>query len=134
MKIFLIEDDSFFVGDIKYILEDENHEVTVCDEPDKAIEQIDTLNQYDIIILDIMMMAGDMTLEKAKEFRYSSALDSGEIIFKLIRRHHPEIKIIVLTARDLGDIQTNFSKEKNTLTLIKPLDDEKTERLLDMIK
>ena len=134
MKILLIEDDDFFSSDIKFILEDEGHEVDVIDDSDTVIDRIGTLKGYDIIILDIMMLAGDKALGKAKKIKNADKLDTGEILYKLIRKEHRDIRIIILTARDFGDMRINFESEKNTQTLSKPLDDRTLSNLIELIE
>jgi len=53
-KILVVDDNSIHLFLIQNILVDKNYDVTIADHPKKAVELI-SINEYHIIILDIMM-------------------------------------------------------------------------------
>lgn len=68
MKLLVIEDEPKVASFLKQGLEEQNHEITLCHDGNNAIK-LAKENQYDVIILDIMIPQMD-GLEVAKELRH----------------------------------------------------------------
>jgi DNA-binding response OmpR family regulator len=68
MKLLVVEDEPKVASFLKQGLEEQNHEITLCNDGKNAIKLAQE-NQYDVIILDIMIPQMD-GLEVAKELRH----------------------------------------------------------------
>ena len=81
MNVFIVEDSEAMRGNLRSLLSD-LHDVNIvgysADEPD-AIEQINALLP-DVVVLDLNLQTG-----------------SGIAVLKNIKKHHAEIKVMVLT-------------------------------------
>ena len=82
MRILVIEDDKKVASFIKRGLKEENYAVDVSHNGEDKL-YLSRINEYDIIILDIMLPGKD-----------------GFQVCKELRRSHVSIPIIMLTARD----------------------------------
>jgi two-component system, OmpR family, copper resistance phosphate regulon response regulator CusR len=67
MKLLVVEDEPKVASFLKQGLEEQDHEITLCNDGKNAIKLAQE-NQYDVIILDIMIPQMD-GLEVAKELR-----------------------------------------------------------------
>lgn len=91
MKILLIEDDHQMQELLKDYLQNYDFEVFVYEDPIKALESFEQNNQYDLIVLDLMM----------------PKLDGFEVCKRI--RKTSEIPIIISSARDaIGDKELAF--------------------------
>jgi len=91
MKILLIEDDMQMQELLKDYLQNYDFEVFAYEDPIKALESFDKSNQYDLIVLDLMMPKLD-GFEVSKRIRKTS-----------------EIPILISSARDaIGDKELAF--------------------------
>ena len=114
MRILLIEDDADFYPSILELLEPRGHKLTVCDEADDAVTEIERLNEYDLIILDLIMRLGTKIKDEDAE-------ETGIAIYRLIRKAHKQIPIIVLSARKKKYIWAPFSADPSVTYVGKPL-------------
>lgn len=113
-KVLLIEDDRFLIEDLKTFIEFEGHSCTVYFGPDQVIENLKELQQFDVIILDIMMSRGKYLQEEDPDF------ETGELLYQRIREELPEQKILIISAKNFNEMQINFSTERNVDTITKP--------------
>lgn len=120
-NVLLIEDDRFLIEDLKTFIEYEGHTCTIYTGPDEVIDNIDSLNQFDAIILDIMMSRG----------RYLQGedlnLETGELLYQKIRERHPILKVLIISAKNFSDMQIDFASEENVETISKPFDSTASE-------
>jgi len=84
-KILLVEDEETLAIGLEYNLSAEGYEVDLAEDGKKALEFIDS-NQYDLIVLDIMLPYFD-----------------GFEIAKHVREIDPRIPILFLTARTTAE-------------------------------
>jgi DNA-binding response OmpR family regulator len=80
-KILLVEDEENLARGLEYNLTEEGYRVTLAKDGREAIKQIDE-NEFDLIVLDIML-----------------PYFNGFEIAKHIREKHPQMPILMLTAR-----------------------------------
>ncbi|HHZ03144.1 MAG TPA: response regulator transcription factor [Tissierellia bacterium] len=81
MKVLIVDDEQSLIKSLKYSFEQDNYEVDSTADSDEAIEKI-TLNDYDIVILDLVLPNGD-GLEVCQRIREVS-----------------NVPLIILTAND----------------------------------
>lgn len=118
-KVLFIEDDPWSIDRTKEILEKENWEVKVVEDADEAISELESLAQYQLIILDIMMMLGSSMNEAEAE-------ETGTAIYKRIRAKDPTKPILVLTARGKTEIWKDFENDRFAEYFGKPIPNDKT--------
>lgn len=126
--ILIIEDDAYLTEDLKFFIKGAGHTCNVYRYADDVMENLENFGQYDVIILDIMMMRGT----KIKEDNLD--IETGEILYGKIREKYPTKEIIVLSAKDFKAMTVDFSKEANVATIEKALNEEKIKTLLRMIR
>ncbi len=126
-KVLLIEDDAILVDDLKFFVEEMGHSCKVYRYADDVIENLTSFEVYDTIVLDIMMMKGKHIDDS------DPTLETGEILFKLIRARFPQKRIVVISAKEFEDMKTDFKKESNVKLFRKPFDEKKIKQLLDEI-
>jgi DNA-binding response OmpR family regulator len=68
-KILLIEDDRYLTDDLQYFIEDAGNKCKVYSTADQVMENFDSIEDYDIIVLDIMMMKGEKIKTVDKDLR-----------------------------------------------------------------
>jgi CheY-like chemotaxis protein len=120
-KVLLIEDDRFLIDDLKTFIEYEGHICTIYTGPDEVIDNLADLGGYDAVILDIMMCRGSYLQEEDPEF------ETGELLYLKIRECHPDLLIFIISAKNFSDMQINFAKESNVITISKPFDSTASE-------
>ena len=125
-RVLIIEDDVFLSDDLKYFVEEKGHTCEVFRYADSVVENFDKIAQFDCIILDLMMLKGKYLKDDI------SHLDTGEILFKKIRKKYTKIKIIILTAKMMDSINVDFEHD-SVVVMIKPLTEEKIEKLIDLL-
>ena len=112
MKILIIDDDKYLTSPLKSSLEHNGHTVFVINKAKDLLDDLTIINEYNLIILDLMMRKPqNLVVPKSKE--------TGETIFEKIKEINKDIKIIIVTGKDNGDIKTNFKALKIPL-LTKP--------------
>jgi DNA-binding response OmpR family regulator len=126
-KILIIEDDAYLTEDLKYFIEEAGHTCCFYRYADEVIENLDNLDQYDFIILDIMMMRGTRIIDDNPD------METGEILFKKIREKYGK-KIIVISAKDFKSMTIDFKKEHNVFIIEKALNEEKIKQLLYLLQ
>ncbi len=127
-KVLIIEDDAYLTEDLKFFIEDEGHTCDVYKYADDVMDNLSDLGKYDFIILDIMMMRGNQITDD------DTNIETGEILYRKLREKYRTKKIIILSAKDFRDMTIDFSKEDNVEVIEKALNEEKIEKLLDMIR
>jgi DNA-binding response OmpR family regulator len=120
-KILIVEDDKYFSADLAELLEFEGITSVVKNTADEFWNELDNLDQYNAILLDIMMRKGDKLKDKLKG-------ETGELLFKEIRKKSANINVIVISAKNKSEIDINFTKN-NTNFVAKPLSGSLTEIL-----
>ena len=120
-NILLVEDDRFLIDDLKTFIEYEGHTCEVFTGPDEVIDKIDSLDYFDVIILDIMMSRGSYLQQENVDF------ETGELLYQKIRDRYPELPVIIISAKNFTDMQINFSAEPNVNTISKPFDSTASE-------
>ena len=125
-KVLLIEDDRFLIDDLKTFIEFEGHLCTIYSGPDQVLENLNELQQFDVIILDIMMSRGKYLQDEDPTF------ETGELLYLRIREEFPDLKILIISAKNFSEMQINFSKEGNVDTISKPFSSTASE-LIDKI-
>jgi CheY-like chemotaxis protein len=113
-KVLLIEDDRFLIDDLKTFIEFEGHSCTIYSGPDQVIENLKELQQFDVIILDIMMSRGSYLQDEDPDF------ETGELLYLRIRKELPDLRILIISAKNFTEMQINFSRERNVETVSKP--------------
>ena len=126
-RILLIEDDRYLTDDLQYFIEDAGNKCKVYSTADQVMENFDSIEDYDIIVLDIMMMKGEKieTVDKDTE--------TGEVLYMKIRKKFPKKKVIIISAKDYDHMKIDFKKENYVDTLQKPSGDQFIEDLLRLI-
>ena len=119
--VLLIEDDRFLIDDLKTFIEYEGHTCIIYTGPDEVIDNLDSLNQFDAIILDIMMSRGAYLQQEDLSF------ETGELLYQRIRERHPDLKVIIISAKNFSDMQIDFAMEDNVDTISKPFDSTASE-------
>ena len=126
-NILILEDDNYLNEEIKLHVEDEGHKCKILDTADALMENIKILENYKLLILDLMKIRGEI-LRNDK-----SNLATGEIIFKKIKELYPKLEIIILTAKNGSDIQLSEDELSNIPVFYKPLDSEYLKDFLNEI-
>lgn len=104
MKILVVEDNKTIGNNIKRYLELENHSVVRAENGLYALE-VANRNEFDIIVLDLMLPGMD-----------------GITLCKNIKKTHPDISIIMATAKgQLDDKLEGFDSGADDY-LVKPFD------------
>ena len=127
-NVLILEDDNFLNEEIKFHLEDEGHHCEIIDNADSLMDNLKILENYKLLVLDLMMMRG----ENLKDIKSDFA--TGELIFRRIKETYPKLEIVILTAVSNSDIKLT-KKELNDIPIfIKPLDSESIKDFLNIIK
>lgn len=126
-NILIIDDDLLLADDLKFIIEDEGHKCVVYKRADEVMSNLERLGKFDIILLDIMMLKGSMMEDDHPD------VETGEILYKEIRKKYPAKKIVIISAMDFRKISIDFRQEDNVEILQKPLTETKLRDLLKMI-
>ncbi|WP_462175169.1 response regulator [Pseudoalteromonas gelatinilytica] len=111
-KVLIVEDDKYFSSDLAELLDFEDITSVVKNSADEFWPELDNLDEYDAILLDIMM-------RKGTQLSNAGPGETGELLFNEIRRRS-NIKVIVLSAKNKNEINIKFNK-KNVKYLAKPL-------------
>ena len=126
-NVLIVEDDMSVGDDLKFFVEDAGNTCTHYDSADQVIDNLNSLGCYDVIVLDIMMMKGDRIPE------ISLDEETGEELYRRIRSTYPNMKFIILTAKDFSNIKIDFSKENGVQILKKPIVEYIVNDLIDKI-
>lgn len=126
-KILLIEDDVYLARGLKYLIENEGHNLTICSDTDEILQIYPEIDTYDTIILGIMMLKEESFLESEEE--EEKKLDVGEILYIRIRKDFPKKDILILTSKQ--NIMVNI---KNTTVIRKPITEKKYKDILKYIR
>lgn len=113
MKILMIDDDLDLERYLVPFIVAEGHDVTFESDAEVAIKALDSVDLYDAVILDIMMLAPADFSEKHME--------TGIVIHNMIREVSKVIPIIVLSALSKGEIFSELKHPECTKFIIKPL-------------
>ena len=120
-NVLLIDDDRFLIDDLKTFIEYAGHTCIIYTGADEVIDNLDSLNQFDAIILDIMMSRGAYLQQEDLSF------ETGELLYQRIRERHPDLKVIIISAKNFSDMQIDFAMEDNVDTISKPFDSTASE-------
>lgn len=126
-NVLILEDDNFLNEEIKFHLEDEGHHCELIDNADSLMDNLKILENYKLLVLDLMMMRGENLKDMKSDFA------TGELIFRRIKETYPKLEIVILTAVSNSDIKLT-KKELNDIPIfIKPLDSESIKDFLNII-
>ncbi|WP_445370169.1 response regulator [Methylomonas sp. HW2-6] len=127
MRILFIEDNPDFLSIVSALLRDEKHKVVEINNADDAVKAVenDTSN-FDLVILDIMMMLGTIINE-------NEAPETGIAIYKRLRKRNKSIRVLVLTALSKKDIWRHFETDNNVTYFGKPIPSD-TKKFLDIVE
>lgn len=115
-KVLLIEDDSYYREDLLYFLENAGHDCTAIRGVAEFFELVETVNQYDYVILDLMMRRNGRFED------VDPSVTTGELIYEEIIKRKPNINIIVFTAKNESELSTDILKDSHVHYQRKPLD------------
>ncbi len=93
MKILLLDDESFSMELFVSELRDAGHEVQHVRKIDQAFEIIQKEKDFEVVILDIMMLPGKLYENSDTK----GGLRTGELFVEVIRQELPEARISILT-------------------------------------
>ena len=113
-NVLLIEDDRFLIEDLKTFIEFEGHTCDAFTGPDEVIENLDHLSRYDVIVLDIMMARGTYLQDE------DSNLETGELLYQRIRDKYPDMRFLIISAKNFDEMHIDFTQEENVATIAKP--------------
>ena len=120
-NVLLVEDDRFLIDDLKTFIEYEGHTCVIYTGPDEVIDDLDSLNRFDAIILDIMMSRGSYLQQEDVHF------ETGELLYQKIRAKYPDLPVIIISAKNFSDMQIDFAAENNVEMVSKPFDSTASE-------
>ena len=120
-KVLLIEDDRFLIEDLKTFIEYEGHVCVVHTGADEVIDNLDSIGQYDAVILDIMMARGKYLQDE------NPIYETGELLYQKIRAQYPALQVLIISAKNFSDMQINFAAEANVEAISKPFDSTASE-------
>ena len=126
-KVLVIEDDRFITDDLLFFIEAEGNQCELYTRASEVVENLSELGKYDLIVLDIMMRKGPL-IKKIEE-----GMETGEFLFKMIRKSYPKLRMIIISAKDYGHMKIKFKKEANVDTLSKPTNEEFYKDLVKLI-
>jgi len=112
MKILIIDDDQFLNNTLKKSLTNTGHYVEVLRKSREIEEQIDSVTDYDLVLLDLMM-------RKPQSIIVNPGEETGEAIYRKIRKIDKRKPVIIITGKDRKDIKTKFT-DSYTAVLLKP--------------
>ena len=120
MKILIIDDSYEFCEPLQESLENWGHETVFVDESDDALKEIKNLNNYDLIILDIMLIVGG-------SFELGEYPEVGVFLYEKIREINKKIPIIIVSALTRQQFPSYFNDDSRMTYLNKPLSPEYSE-------
>lgn len=124
-NVLVVEDDVILADDLKFFVENAGHSCTKVNRADDVLALIDKIEQFDVVVLDIMMMRGN--LEKRNNY------ETGETLYSMIKEKCKNMHFFVLSAKDSKNMQIDFESEKNTVFLNKPIDEGGVKDLIAFI-
>lgn len=125
-KVLIIEDDRFLTPALEFYLDEENIHSDVTHSAMEALDIIAIAEQYNAIILDIMM---ERPKNKTPE---EIGGETGTYLYREIRKISKDIPIIILSILPKDRIDIDFSKS-NVLYVPKPIESE-AEELIRKVK
>ena len=116
-KVLIVDDNELNIKVAKRALQDFNFEIDTCNDGLQCLQKIKNGNEYDLILMDIMMpnMSGETALAKLKE---------NEAF---------EIPTIALTADAIAGAKEKYLKEGFVDYIAKPFSKDQIKQKLDMI-
>ena len=114
MKILIVDDDRFLTNRLDSSLTNHGHDITVINKSTELNEKLDIFKDYDLILLDLMMRKPEKLVVNGNE-------ETGEAVYRLIKKMDKNKPVVVITGKDRNDIATRFSRE-GTKVLQKPFD------------
>jgi CheY-like chemotaxis protein len=106
--ILFIDDEPRFVDSCALYLRDIGQfDIDLVANVDEAMNRLDTDNNIQLAILDIMMPPGN----KFKDIDTKKGLRTGEFLYKEIRKNHPNLPIIVFTNVSNPDVKEIFKDD-----------------------
>lgn len=113
MKILIIDDDRFLTNAISNSLNKNGYSVKVINKSKDMISVEKIIEKYDLVLLDLMM-------RKPEGLEVNPGEETGEALYKLIKKMDKNKPVIIITGKDSMDIKTKFHKDE-TQVLLKPL-------------
>lgn len=105
-KILWVEDDSYKIGDLVLPLKKDGCHISVYETMNSVMSIIDKLDDYDIILLDVLIPEGvDRGFDKVKEYV------GVDLLYK-IKRSYPDIPILVLSVVSDDEVLNKIKRAK----------------------
>lgn len=114
MKILIVDDDRFLTKRLDNSLSKHGYDVSVINKSTDLNENMDVFENHDLILLDLMMRKPEKLVVRDNE-------ETGEAIYRLIKKKEKNKPVIIITGKDRADIATRFDRD-NTKVLSKPFD------------
>lgn len=115
-KIAILDDDNLITDDLKIFLEMEGYSVDLYNNAEDFMPILNSINRYDYILLDLM-------LRKPSNLEPIGNLETGEILFELIKKSNPSKAIIIITAKNESEVKVD-TKATNVSFIRKPYESE----------
>ena len=115
-RVLIVDDEANMRRTLCDILRDDGYDVVAAATGEEAVELCST-ERFDIVLMDVRMPGID-----------------GVEAFRQIRRHQEAVRVIMMSAFSLEDLKQAALDEGAIAFLSKPLDVQKTIRLIDEVK
>lgn len=114
-NILLVDDDPYLTDDIKEFILFEGYGCDVVNSAAGFFENsFENLNKYSCIVLDLMMKRTDRIKDENDD------LETGEILYGLIKEKKPNIPIIILSAKNKNELHIVLQQDTDEYVM-KPL-------------
>ena len=116
-KILIVDDNKLNIKVARRALEDFNFEIEECYDGQQCLEKVKVGNEYDLILMDIMMpnMSGETAIAKLKE------------------NPNFNIPVVALTADAVAGAETKYKSEGFYDYIAKPFNKEQIKEKLDLV-
>lgn len=117
-KILVVEDDQFTQDFIREVLEEDGNKVVVAPDGEGALSQLKKNVDTQLVLLDIMLPGR-----------------SGWDIFMELRRNHPKLKVVFVSAIEVSDERrlSLINKEGLADYIVKPFTQERLREAVEKI-
>lgn len=131
MRILYIEDNPDVSGPVSRLFRRHSHKVVVAAGDIDALSQINVLNSFDIVVLDIMMMNESDLLE------LNENEDTGIALLRKIRDTNKDIPVLILTALSKDQLKEEMGVNNSFQSITyfqKPVTSGNNTNLLHMLE
>lgn len=114
--ILYVDDEPGYSLPYRLELELRGYNIIYCETVEQTMEQFaKPQGTFDCVVLDIIMAPGTIFTP----VETNDGLDSGLLLFKQLRMTHPQIPVVVVTARPDEKVQQTFAGDSNVSVLRK---------------